>query len=99
MAMILFTALNGAGVVFLLYVLVQFWIEGHRPNKAGARRHGTFSRGANVPEVFLLRYSPLPEGIGTGTPLIHFPTSRKVTQNSEGGAPAQQERRFSARQA
>jgi hypothetical protein len=31
MAMMLFTALNGLGVVFLVYVLIQFWKEGHRP--------------------------------------------------------------------
>jgi hypothetical protein len=30
MAMTLFTILNGLGVVFLVYVLVQFWKEGHR---------------------------------------------------------------------
>jgi|SRR5882672_818157 len=30
MAMMLFTALNGLGVVFLVYVLIQFWKEGHR---------------------------------------------------------------------
>jgi len=28
MAMMLFTALNGLGVVFLVYVLIQFWKEG-----------------------------------------------------------------------
>jgi hypothetical protein len=33
MAVMLFTALNGLGVVFLLYVLVQFWKEEHRPMK------------------------------------------------------------------
>jgi hypothetical protein len=31
MAMILFFVLNGAGVVFLLYVLANFWSEGHPP--------------------------------------------------------------------
>jgi hypothetical protein len=31
MAMTLFNILNGLGVVFLVYVLVQFWKEGHRP--------------------------------------------------------------------
>jgi hypothetical protein len=82
MTIILLTAINGAGVVFLLYVLVQFWKEGHRASKTGFRRHGAFSRGSNAPEVFLLRYSPMPEGTGTGTPLIHFPTRREGTQNS-----------------
>ena len=97
MTIILFTAINGAGVVFLLYVLVQFWKEGHKASKTGSRRHGTFSRGANAPEVFILRYSPMPEGGGTGAPLIHFPIRKVRTQNSEVGASAQQERRFFAR--
>jgi hypothetical protein len=33
MAIILFTVLNGLGVVFLVYVLVQFWKEGQPPMK------------------------------------------------------------------
>jgi hypothetical protein len=37
MAMMLFTLLNGLGVVFLVYVLVQFWKEGHRSNEPDAR--------------------------------------------------------------
>jgi hypothetical protein len=37
MAMMLFTLLNGLGVVFLVYVLVQFWKEGHRSEQPGAR--------------------------------------------------------------
>ena len=37
MAMTLFTILNGLGVVFLVYVLVQFWKEGHRPIKPATR--------------------------------------------------------------
>jgi hypothetical protein len=37
MAMMLFTLLNGLAVVFLLYVLVQFWKEGHRPTKPATR--------------------------------------------------------------
>ena len=35
--MTLFTILNGLGVVFLVYVLVQFWKEGHRPVKPAAK--------------------------------------------------------------
>jgi len=31
MTMTIFLALNGLGVVFLLYVLVNFWKEGQRP--------------------------------------------------------------------
>jgi hypothetical protein len=31
MSTTIFLALNGLGVVFLLYVLANFWKEGHRP--------------------------------------------------------------------
>src|SRR6202035_5092200 len=37
MAMTLFTLLNGLGGVFLMYVLVQFWKEGHRSEQPCAR--------------------------------------------------------------
>src|SRR5882762_4820459 len=37
MAMMLFTALNGMGVGFLVYVLAQFWKEGHRSKQSEAR--------------------------------------------------------------
>jgi len=36
--MTIFLMLNGLGVVFLLYVLANFWKEGHRP-KNNARRY------------------------------------------------------------
>jgi hypothetical protein len=37
MAVMLFTLLNGLAVVFLMYVLVQFWKEGHRSERPDAR--------------------------------------------------------------
>ena len=37
MAMLIFTGLNALGVVFLVYVLVQFWKEGHQPTNRAAR--------------------------------------------------------------
>jgi hypothetical protein len=37
MAVFLFTALNGSGVVFFVYVLIQFWKEGHRSMEQAAR--------------------------------------------------------------
>jgi hypothetical protein len=41
MAMMLFTLLNGLAVVFLMYVLVQFWKEGHRSEQPDARERVT----------------------------------------------------------
>jgi len=38
MAMTIFLLLNGVGVVFLLYVLANFWKEGHRSNN-NARKY------------------------------------------------------------
>jgi len=38
MAMTIFFVLNGLGVIFLLYVLANFWKEGHRP-KNDARKY------------------------------------------------------------
>ena len=40
MAMTIFFMLNGMGVAFLLYVLANFWKEGHRP-KSNARKYAT----------------------------------------------------------
>jgi len=37
MAVLLFTVLNGVGVFFLVYVLIQFWKEGHQPMEQVAR--------------------------------------------------------------
>jgi hypothetical protein len=38
MAMTIFFLLNGLGIVFLLYVLANFWKEGHKP-KGNARKY------------------------------------------------------------
>ncbi len=40
MAMTIFFVLNGLGVIFLLYVLANFWKEGHRP-QSNVRKHAT----------------------------------------------------------
>ena len=44
MAMIIFLMLNGLGVVFLLYVLANFWKEEHRPNNSARKRAAEFGR-------------------------------------------------------
>jgi hypothetical protein len=40
MAMFIFVLMNGVGVAFLLYVLVNFWKEGKRANYRAARSCG-----------------------------------------------------------
>ena len=44
MAMTIFFLLNGMGVVFLLYVLVNFWKEGHRQKKNARKYAAEFGR-------------------------------------------------------
>jgi hypothetical protein len=51
MAILIFTIVNGLGVVFLLYVLVQFWKEGHRSNNRGMRQYAIKFSEENGPEV------------------------------------------------
>jgi len=53
MAMIIFTVLNGLGVVFLLYVLVNFWKEGKRARHPAARSYRYLSVDSTKPEVFI----------------------------------------------
>ena len=50
MAILIFTVLNGMGVAFLLYVLVNFWKEGHRPKRAVRQFEIDFIR-KDKPEV------------------------------------------------
>ena len=62
MAMLLFTGLNGLGVVFLLYVLVQFWKEGHRSNKPGTRDRVVEFSLENRPTVIVVTH-PISGGL------------------------------------
>lgn len=44
MAMKMFLVLNGLGVVFLVYVLANFWIEGRRPKSKARKYAAEFGR-------------------------------------------------------
>lgn len=53
MTMAIFLLLNSMGVVFMLYVLVQFWREGRRASRgAGECRMVALYR--DMPEVFIM---------------------------------------------
>jgi len=55
MAMSIFFLLNGIGVVFLLYVLANFWKEGHRPNNPARPCAAEFLR-RGVEDVFVVTH-------------------------------------------
>jgi hypothetical protein len=54
MTMLIFTGLNGMGVVFLVYVLVQFWKEGHRSRNRSTRQCAIEFLEENRPEVIVV---------------------------------------------
>jgi hypothetical protein len=62
MAMLIFTVLNGLGVVFLVYVLAQFWREGHRPKNAGTWQHAIEFSEKSKPEVIVVTH-PISGGL------------------------------------
>jgi hypothetical protein len=56
MAMIIFTVLSGLGVVFMLYVLVQFVKEGRRSKNPAGRKDEIESLYMDRPEVFIVTH-------------------------------------------
>jgi hypothetical protein len=57
MAMAIFTALNGMAVVFLVYVLVQFWKEGRALRKEARRRHTAEFSEEDNPQVIVVTHA------------------------------------------
>ena len=70
MAMKIFFLLNGMGVVFLLYVLGNFWKEGHR-SKSNARKHATEFGRRNWGDVFVVTH-PISHAAQGGISVIPF---------------------------
>jgi hypothetical protein len=52
--MLIFVALNALGVAFLVYVLVQFWKEGHRPKRRARQKYAIEYSQENKPEVIVV---------------------------------------------
>jgi len=70
MAMTIFFLLNGFGVVFLLYVLANFWKEGHRP-KSDAPRYATVSGRQDWADVLIVTH-PISHNAQGGLSVIPF---------------------------
>jgi hypothetical protein len=75
--MALFFVLNGIAVVFMLYVLVNFWKEGRRTARGGVRSHQLQSMRGSNPEVFIVT-GPLEIAARRPgkTSLIRFPVAK-----------------------
>lgn len=83
MAMTIFLALNGLGVVFLLFVLANFWREGRRPG-SNVRKYAAEFALRDSTEVAVMTH-PISHSAQGGLSVIPFqPRDRKL-----GGKPNQ----------
>ena len=81
MAMNIFFLLNVLGLVFLLYVLVNFWNEGRRP-ECGTRKFKSDLDRENKPVVFVATHSISRSAQG-GRSIIPFQIRDRDLQGEE----------------
>src|ERR1700722_12125722 len=78
--MTIFLVLNGIGVVFMLYVLVNFWREGRQMRCSALRSNRLSTRFASTQQVFVVTRTIRS---GTGKPdtnsMVHFPSTESRT--------------------
>jgi hypothetical protein len=72
MAMTIFAVLNGMGVAFLVYVLIQFWKEGRRLHGEAPRRQATEFSSERKAEVAVVTY-PVSRSTQIGLSVVPFP--------------------------
>jgi hypothetical protein len=75
MAMTIFLVLNGLGVIFLLYVLANFWKEGQR-SKSDARKYANQFRGRDWREHVVMTH-PVSHSSQGGISVIPFQPPRQ----------------------
>jgi len=70
MVMTIFLVLNGLGIAFLLYVLANFWKEGHRPEN-NAREYETEFERRDWADVAVITH-PISHSAQGGVSVIPF---------------------------
>jgi|SRR5579872_6587764 hypothetical protein len=100
MAMTIFFALNGLGIVFMLYVLANFWKEGHGPRN-NARKYAAELGERDWSDVVVVTY-PVSHCAQGGLSVIPFrtldrPSDKPTTGTISNAAPEMPVRRFSTR--
>ncbi len=100
MAMTIFLVLNGLGVVFLLYVLANFWKEGRRPKNNARKCAAEFGRG-DWSDVVVMTH-PLSHSAQGGLSVIPFQardrySDKPAHRTTANGTPKAPVRRFSTR--
>lgn len=96
MGITIFLALNGLAVAFLLYVLANFWKEGHQ-SKNSSRPSGAEDNWRDWAEVAVITH-PISSAAQGGLAVIPFPvTATKFSAELEGGLPAGKTRDLAAK--
>jgi hypothetical protein len=70
MAITIFLMVNGLGVAYLLYVLANFWKEGHRAH-SNTRKDATQFRQRDLADVFVLTH-PVSHSAQGGISVLPF---------------------------
>jgi hypothetical protein len=86
MAMTIFYLLNGLGVVFLLYVLANFWKEGQRP-KNDARKDTAELGRRDWADVIVVTF-PISHSAQGGLSVLPFPGRDRESDNSAHRTPS-----------
>lgn len=96
MAIAIFLALNGLAVAFLLYVLVNFWKEGHQP-KNDSQASEPAAKWRDWAEVAVITH-PISSAAQGALAVIPFPLAgRKTGTAQEGPVPAGRVRDLAAK--
>lgn len=80
--MIIFTVLCGLGVVFLLYVLVQFWKEGRRTKNPAGRKYEIEPSYMDRPEVFVVTH-PISHSAQGGLSVIPMQARKRSLERGQ----------------
>lgn len=85
--MTIFLVLNGVGVVFLLYVLANFWKEGHRDGhqNENARWWPATDFGMREPAELVVISHPISRALQGGLSVIPFQARRRELSNMQAG--------------
>jgi hypothetical protein len=85
--------LNGMALVFMLYVLLNFWKEGVRTSRGSMRPFKLESVYASRPQVFVVTRMPEVNArrAGMGS-VVPFPAPKEISDGQTGGTPGGQTR-------
>ena len=82
----IFILLNGVGLAFLVYVLINFWNEGHRAKSTARPFETHFVRNDN-PEVYVINF-PISHSGQRGLPVLALQAQESKSRGKQDSRPA-----------